>query len=185
MGTNTPDTVNFLICNGNNAGCQAAFQSYNDTATQFMVYFNDYSTPQGSISAWHWDFGDGSPASILQNPTHIYPAMGTYTVCLTIETSNNCTSVVCNNVTVGEDTQCQAHYNFYADSLNVLHVHFWDTSTPANLITSRSWNFGDPLSGLNNISTNFDPWHLLGSRNIQNHPFYPGAFCRQCPKSGH
>jgi len=160
VGTNTPDTVNFLICNGNNAGCQAAFQSYNDTATQFMVYFNDYSTPQGSISAWHWDFGDGSPGSILQNPTHVYPAMGTYTVCLTIETSNNCTSVVCHNVTVGEDTQCQAHYNFYADSLNVLHVHFWDTSTPANLITSRSWNFGDPLSGLNNISTNFDPWHL-------------------------
>jgi PKD repeat protein len=166
IGTITPDTVNFLICNGNNAGCQAAFQSYNDSATQGLVFFNDYSTPQGSIVAWHWDFGDGSPGSISQNPVHIYPAMGTYTACLTIETSNSCSSVVCHDVTVGQNTGCQAHYNFYADSVNALLIHFWDTSTPLNMITSRLWNFGDPASGINNTSTTMDPWHTYSQAGV-------------------
>lgn len=48
VGTITPDTVNFFICNGNNAGCQAGFTySFDTTSTQNMVYFYDYSTPQG------------------------------------------------------------------------------------------------------------------------------------------
>jgi hypothetical protein len=39
-----------------------------------------------------WDFGDGSPFSLLPNPIHGFPTSGTYWVCLTITDSlgNNC-----------------------------------------------------------------------------------------------
>ncbi|PIQ16224.1 MAG: hypothetical protein COW67_04260, partial [Flavobacteriales bacterium CG18_big_fil_WC_8_21_14_2_50_32_9] len=39
------------------------------------VQFTDLSTPVpgSNIVAWDWDFGDGSPNSNQQNPTHTYP----------------------------------------------------------------------------------------------------------------
>jgi len=168
IGTITPDTVNFVLCNGNTAGCEAGFHSALDSANTYLVHFYDYSSPAGQIVSWQWDFGDGSPLSVLQNPTHIYPNYVTYTVCLTIETSTGCTNTVCHEVTVGQNTECQAHYNLQADSLNPLHVHFWDTSTPLNTITSRLWNFGDPASGTNSTSTNYDPWHTFALAGIYN-----------------
>ncbi|MBP6639178.1 MAG: PKD domain-containing protein [Bacteroidia bacterium] len=35
-------------------------------------------------TSWVWNFGDGSPTSSLQNPTHIYSAPGKYDITLTI-----------------------------------------------------------------------------------------------------
>lgn len=43
--------------------------------------FIDYSY---RATSWVWDFGDGSPTSNLQNPSHVYAAAGKYTVTLTI-----------------------------------------------------------------------------------------------------
>jgi PKD repeat protein len=45
------------------------------------VTFTDESV--GALS-WDWDFGDGSPHSTLQNPTHIYTAKGVWSVTLSI-----------------------------------------------------------------------------------------------------
>ncbi|MFY9125035.1 MAG: PKD domain-containing protein, partial [Bacteroidales bacterium] len=36
----------------------------------------------GNVTYWNWNFGDGNTASI-QNPTHAFPATGTYNVTLT------------------------------------------------------------------------------------------------------
>jgi PKD repeat protein len=44
------------------------------------VQFTDLSI--GALS-WLWSFGDGSPHSTDQNPTHAYTAVGTYSVSLT------------------------------------------------------------------------------------------------------
>lgn len=45
------------------------------------VSFTDLSS--GDVSGWLWEFGDGR-SSDLQNPTHTYTAVGTYTVSLTV-----------------------------------------------------------------------------------------------------
>lgn len=45
------------------------------------VQFNDDSYKAVS---WSWNFGDGSPLSTLENPTHIYSAPGKYDITLTI-----------------------------------------------------------------------------------------------------
>lgn len=49
------------------------------------VTFADTSTTSGGpITAWSWDFGDGTPVSSAQNPTHTYTAPGSFTVTLTV-----------------------------------------------------------------------------------------------------
>ncbi|AKB51197.1 cell surface protein [Methanosarcina barkeri str. Wiesmoor] len=55
-----------------------------------LVTFTDQST--NTPTSWLWDFGDGSN-STSQNPTHLYTAIGTYTVKLTA------TNVAGNNTT--------------------------------------------------------------------------------------
>lgn len=57
------------------------------------VQFTDASTD--APLQWYWDFGDGA-TSRLQNPTHAYAAVGSYTV--TLRVTNN----------IGEDTATEA-----------------------------------------------------------------------------
>jgi len=47
------------------------------------VQFADQSVSVGDITAWEWDFGDGS-TSTEQNPSHTYNALGKYTVSLKV-----------------------------------------------------------------------------------------------------
>jgi len=52
--------------------------------TGYTIDLTDSSTDSdGTIVAWDWDFGDGSPHSNLQNPSHTYP-LGTYTTKLIV-----------------------------------------------------------------------------------------------------
>jgi PKD repeat protein len=70
-------------------GPTAAFHADVTSGMQpLTVNFTDDSTaPEGeTIASWSWDFGDESPLSIEQNPTHVYADFGTFTVALTVET---------------------------------------------------------------------------------------------------
>jgi len=53
--------------------------------TGSAVYFTD--TTHGGYdpySAWSWDFGDGTPVSTVQNPSHVYTTSGDFNVKLTV-----------------------------------------------------------------------------------------------------
>jgi len=104
------------------------------------VQFTDESTnnPEG----WSWDFGDGSPASTDQNPSHVYSSIGTFTVILTA--SNE----------YGDDNEEKADFitvnppppvaAFSSDKTEILPneiVNFTDEST--NTPSAWSWDFGD------------------------------------------
>ncbi|GEM_PF-6904508 len=104
-------------------------------AVPLAVSFTDQST---NATAWYWDFGDGN-VSALQNPTHTYTDVGTYTVNLT----------AINNIS-GNDTLTQTIVtdvvpvaNFSTDFTSgalPLAVNFTDLSTNA---TAWYWDFGD------------------------------------------
>ncbi len=76
----------------NNIGCQAYFYYYIDSANNSMFQFVDYSAY--NPVTWSWNFGDGT-SSTLQNPTHNYNSLGTWTVCLTTTDANGCSSNYC------------------------------------------------------------------------------------------
>ncbi|HNA33090.1 MAG TPA: PKD domain-containing protein, partial [Flavobacteriales bacterium] len=54
--------------------------------------FTDTSVPNNTtITGWNWDFGNGT-SSTVQNPVTTFSEPGTYTVTLTITSSDGCTS---------------------------------------------------------------------------------------------
>lgn len=55
--------------------------------------FTDTSSdPDGSIVAWHWEFGDGATSS-ASNPSHTYATLGEYRVRLTVTDDRGVTAV--------------------------------------------------------------------------------------------
>lgn len=94
-----------------------------------------------NVLGWHWDFGDGA-SSAARNPTHIYEAIGTYDVSLTITT------------VLGEERVSKTGFvrvapsvDFEADKFTgtgALSVAFTDKTDPGPLeIVSWKWDFGD------------------------------------------
>jgi PKD repeat protein len=64
--------------------------------------FTDISADaDGTVSAWSWDFGDGSGASVA-NPVHQYAVAGSYAVVLTVTDNDGDTGAVSKTVTVTE-----------------------------------------------------------------------------------
>jgi PKD repeat protein len=97
-----------------------AVASYTADATNApTVAFTNTSTGGTSYS---WDFGDGSPADLTQNPSHTYSANGTYTVVLTVTgPCNTVTSSQTVTISVtGIDTYSQESFSVYPNPSNGL-----------------------------------------------------------------
>ena len=125
--------------------CAASFTT--TTQGNFLVLTNTSSSPSGGLS-YVWDFGDGN-TSTMQHPTHNYAQGGTYIVCLTISDSVGCSDTVCDTVTVGNTTGCQA---FFTPSVQGNMLSVSNGSQGTNL--SYIWDFGD-----GNTATGISPTH--------------------------
>jgi PKD repeat protein len=103
------------------------------------VNFTDSST--GSYSTWAWDFGDGGTSS-SQNPSHVYSAVGTYSVSLTVDGSSGSSELTRSNYITASLTPPTPHFSFTPNSgFAPLDVYFTDSST--GTISTWTWNFGD------------------------------------------
>jgi PKD repeat protein len=109
-------------------------------AVPMLVTFTNTTT--GTAGTWLWNFGDGTPTSTLQNPTHSYTTPGTYNVSLTATNDG------------GSHTRTRTNYvaatlavpvaNFTASPTTGYipqTVTFTDTSTGTR--TAWLWDFGD------------------------------------------
>jgi gliding motility-associated-like protein len=63
------------------------------------VFTDNTTSHGGTVNSWNWSFGD-SNSSNLQNPSHAYGTPGTYTVCLSMQTSDGCLDTICKEITV-------------------------------------------------------------------------------------
>ena len=70
------------------------------------VAFTDTST--GLPASWSWDFGDGSQSEI-QNPTHTYSSVGTYTVNLTASNANSTSSTTGQIIVISSSSGGSSH----------------------------------------------------------------------------
>ncbi|UOX35636.1 HYR domain-containing protein [Flavobacterium sediminilitoris] len=72
-------------------GAKPNFQA-NQTLIQpnTSVTFTDSTIFGAPATGWLWDFGDGSPTSTAQNPSHTYTTSGNYTVSLTVSDLDGC-----------------------------------------------------------------------------------------------
>ncbi len=122
------------------------YSSYVYSLSGFTFSFTD--TSSGNYDEWLWNFGDGTTDTIA-NPTHIFPAIGNYWVCLTIsDSAGTCYSASCQDIyaPIDSNQQCSACFtNMYTDSIinNNDSIEFLNCSVSANQITSWNWDFGD------------------------------------------
>nr|MBP6335641.1 PKD domain-containing protein [Bacteroidia bacterium] len=112
------------------------------------ILFTDISSVAGdTISAWAWDFGDGT-TDTSQHPTHQFLTSGPKTVSLIAYSPSNCPSAVSQQtITV---TASPAAQFTYSDACFGDATQFTDLSTAptGNTIQSRNWNFGSGDSSL-------------------------------------
>jgi gliding motility-associated-like protein len=133
--------------------------------TKNILFTSTASTPVGSLSTFTWNFGDGTPIMIRNNPasfSHVFSNAGTYTVSLTVTTSNGCISLA-KSYPVLVRAQPTPGFSFSASScLPTANVQFTDGSVISDGTQNQFtflWNFGDPASGINNQSTAKNPLH--------------------------
>ena len=143
----------------------AAFTYSTQSCANAPVSFMDQSTTsQGYIVKWTWNFGDGNLTTVLHpnppNVTHIYASGGNYNVILTVQTNDSCSSSVMHPVTV--NAAPAANFDFPAANCETEAVQFTDLSQTngGGPIVNWNWNFGDPGSGTNNLSTLQNPVHV-------------------------
>lgn len=139
------------------------------------ISFTDSSSipaASGTITNWSWNFGDGT--AVVNNSSnalakHTFVGNLTYTVTLTITTSNGCKvsrqkQVLVNPLPV-------PGFQFPASiCLPNANVSFTDTSSIADGTQNSFtylWNFDDPSSG-SNTSRSKNPTHLFSTSRVYN-----------------
>ncbi|PCJ84311.1 MAG: hypothetical protein COA57_09400 [Flavobacteriales bacterium] len=114
--------------------------------------FTDLSTiSTGNILQWNWSFGDGTGASVQQNPAYTYGTDGFFTTQLIVTSDNSCIDTVTNQVEVYPLPQP----SFYTDTvcINTPPTQFTNTSAiSSGSIVSYQWDLGS--GGATSVQTN-------------------------------
>jgi PKD repeat protein len=127
------------------------------------VNFTDLSG--GTPTGWEWTFQGGIPGtSSLQNPADIvYSTSGTYDVSLTVTRSGLTPSTVTKSAYIQVFDKPVAVFTT-APACAGSPTSFTDQSShPGSVITSWSWNFGDPSSGNDSTSNLQNPTHVYST----------------------
>ncbi|MBD3637357.1 MAG: PKD domain-containing protein [Crocinitomicaceae bacterium] len=140
----TPGIFNVQLITENTFGCSdtlittvevyplpTADFAFTTVCLNATTNFTDSST---SAVAWEWNFGDGSPLSNLQSPSHIYNSSGNFDVQLVVTNVDGCTDTSVQTVTVNPNpiadfsatTACHTYPTFFSDSSSGAVSYYWD-----------------------------------------------------------
>ena len=113
------------------------------------------SDPDGVITSYNWDFGDGGTA-VGPTPSHTYFAPSVYTVTLRVTDDRQASSVCTDLVTVGSNLPpiCDPGGPYIGNPGFPVQFTGSGSSDPDGTIVSYAWSFGD-----GGISSLADPTH--------------------------
>ncbi len=98
-----------------------------------------------NIASWTWNFGDSTPNSALEAPSHTYASGGAYNVTLTATSINGCTTTQTKQVKISSGIT--AGFNNVPNACVGQKINFQDQTIfsilPADPVTGYYWNFGD------------------------------------------
>jgi len=107
--------------------------------TNFIV--DETLTDVNSIAVWHWNFGDGFYANVM-NPSHTFPAVGAYEVTLTATDTAGYTSIITHTVEIMSTPI--AFFSFDTPNCLGTPTQFHNLSSTENgYITRWVWSYGD------------------------------------------
>ncbi len=115
------------------------------------TFFTDESTidASSSIVSWSWNMDDGSGLITIVDPSHVFAAVGTYDVELTVLSAEGCSNAVTQSVEV---TPVPVAGFTFVEGCEGNPTVFTNTSTIASGSLNYAWDFGD-----GNASTDEDP----------------------------
>ncbi|MHB1845757.1 MAG: beta strand repeat-containing protein, partial [Deltaproteobacteria bacterium] len=126
-----------------------------------------YAAPGDSLTAYRWDFGDGSPYAYGETASHTYALAGGYVARLQVTDALGVTAQASQPITATTSDGKQppsalivASQTTGSDSLSV--VFSCDCHPGFSPIASYAWNFGDGSQGNENTVT-----HLFGPGSFQ------------------
>ncbi len=136
--------------------------------TGVPIPFQDltFTTDGSTIDSLHWSFGNSSLVNISQG-NFIFDTVNAYPVKLYARTTSGCSQTLTKSVEVNLSPVVN-----FVSQLNCENqtINFVGTQTPSSLITNWEWNFDDPNSGSNNLSTGQTTGHQFstyGNFNVQ------------------
>lgn len=124
----------------------ASFSADDTTAclNQLITFTNASSSATNTSLTYSWDFGDGSPATNIVSPTHVYTQTGAFTVKLIATDNIGCadTLIYPNYVKVAQPAASFSMDDSFALCPPLI-VQFTNTSLGA---ATYNWSFGDGSS---------------------------------------
>ncbi|MBI5539178.1 MAG: PKD domain-containing protein [Bacteroidia bacterium] len=146
------------------AQCTVGFQAV--TSPSGNVDFVSTSTINDSLDYpinYTWSFGDGSSGTGA-TLTHFYNnTNGIYSVCVTMQTANGCTSTFCDSVVFNPISQCQSSFDSLQTTTNTFSFTSTSLADSGNVIVSYLWDFGDSTT-----SSLQNPIHIYPSHGYYN-----------------
>ena len=116
--------------------------SYQQSPVQPGLFVFTNTTVTANAPLVNWNFGD-STVGVGNVATHIFPAPGTYIVCMRVTVSNTCISDTCITVQV-TPPPCNLNAGFtWVSGTASQSMAFMNASTGVMMGDSISWNFGD------------------------------------------
>jgi gliding motility-associated-like protein len=111
------------------------------------IQFTDQSTAPagaGNIVSWEWNFGDGSPPSTSQNPSHVFTATGYYSISLKVTSSTGCSSFKAVGRYIRVVSGIDADFSFSQPNTcqAPFVINFQDQSSGPGTL-SYTWSFGN------------------------------------------
>ncbi len=166
--TNSPLEVP-LAGTGNNAPLCDAGGPYTGTAGQPVAFDGSGSSdPGGTITAYDWDFGDGSTGSGA-TPSHTYAAAGNYTATLTLTDNCGATSTCEASVTITMPDNlppvCDAGGPYAGPTNSPIQFDGTGSNDPDGTIVLYEWDFGDGSTGSGATPTH--TYTQMGLYNVQ------------------
>lgn len=147
--------------------------NFSYTENGLTVDFMDQSSdPNGSITAWDWDFGDGNTSN-AQDPTHTFNTSAVYSVTLTVTNEAGDMAMFSLDIEVGERPFAEFTY-----TTNSLQVTFNDISSDADsAIATWNWNFGDGNTSIeqNPVHTYANPGTYTVTLDVTDEGGLPGS----------
>jgi gliding motility-associated-like protein len=155
--TNTPQIVQYQVAAISVPfGCKGPDSLVNVTVNPLPITaFNTINPPYCDLSPisfqntsdpqmdYFWEFGDGA-SSFVTNPTHQFPAVGTYNVNLTVTNPNSgCTDSIMHPLTIAPTPNPDFSYS---DSIGCGLLNVVYTAAVYNTSWNYVWNFGNGAS---------------------------------------